>query len=128
RWQTDETKDQPAVIWEDEEAGTHTSFWNSKGKIPNCLTYGELNHEVMGLSAILRSLGYKPGDAFGIHLPMVPETVIILMALAKIGAIAVPVFSGYGVAAIEARLNAVQAKALFTCDGFSRRGRKFDAF
>ncbi|MBL8183059.1 MAG: AMP-binding protein, partial [Blastocatellia bacterium] len=127
RWQTDEMKDQPAVIWEDEGPGIHTSF-GSRGYAPNCLTYAELNHEVTALAAILRSLEYKPGDSFGIHLPMVPETIIILMAIAKIGGIALPVFSGYGVSAIEARLKAVGAKALFTCDGFLRRGKAFDAF
>ena len=127
RWQTDEMKDQPAVIWEDEGSGIHTSF-ASRGYKPNHLTYEQLNHEVTALGAILRSLGYKPGDAFGIHLPMAPETIIVLMALAKIGAIAVPVFSGYGASAVEARLNAVGAKALFTCDGFMRRGKPVDAF
>jgi acetyl-CoA synthetase len=54
---------------------------------------------------------------------MIPETVIVLLALARIGAIAVPLFSGYGPAAIEARLNDVGAKALFTCDAFPRRGQ-----
>ena len=46
------------------------------------------------------------------------ETVVALLAINRIGAIAVPVFSGYGVDAIASRLNAVGAKALFTCDGF----------
>ena len=44
-------------------------------------------------------------------------------ALTKVGAIAVPLFSGYGPQAIETRLNDVNAKALFACDGFFRRGK-----
>src|SRR5207249_3677844 len=76
----------------------------------------------------LRQQGFKKGDAIGIHLPMIPETVIALLAIGRIGAIAVPVFSGYGISAVEARLKAVNATALFTCKEFSRRGKRFDAF
>jgi len=76
----------------------------------------------------LRFYGLGKGDAVGIHLPMFLETVIALLAIGRIGAIAVPVFSGYGVSAIENRLNAVGAKALFTCYGFPRRGKIFNAF
>lgn len=106
---------QPAVIWEGEEGFTRT------------LTYGELEREVARWAAGLQSLGIAKGDAVGIHLPMVPETVVSLLALAQIGAIATPLFSGYGPAAIEARLNDVQAKALITCDGFPRRGKWINA-
>lgn len=115
RWQTDEMKDQPAIIWEGEEGGTRT------------LTYGELMNEVEYCSASLRNLGLAKGDAIGIHMPMVPETVIALLSIGRIGAIAVPVFSGYGIEAIVSRMKAVKAKALFTSDGFSRRGKHFDA-
>ncbi len=128
RWQTDEMKDQPAVIWEDEGPNIHVSFWLRKGPIPNTLTYAELAHEVKGCSAALRALEFGPGDAIGIHLPMVPETIIALLAIAHVGAIAVPVFSGYGASAIAARMNAVGARALFTCDGFRRRGKDIDTF
>jgi acetyl-CoA synthetase len=57
---------------------------------------------------------------------MLPETVAGLLAINWIGCIAVPVFSGYGVDAIATRLNAVGAKALFTCFGTNRRGKAFD--
>src|SRR5688572_3354859 len=116
RWQTDEMKDQPALIAESEDDE------------PQELTYGELLQEVEEVSEGLRLLGFSQGDAIGIHLPMMIETVVALLAINRIGAIAVPVFSGYGVEAISSRLNAVNAKALFTCEGFSRRGKIFDAF
>lgn len=101
---------QPAIIWEGEEGTTRT------------FTYSELHSEVECIAAGLRTLGIGKGDAAGIHLPMIPETAAALLALARIGAIAVPLFSGYGTAAIEARLRDVGAKALFTCDAFPRRG------
>ncbi|KXK07412.1 MAG: acetyl-coenzyme A synthetase [Acidobacteria bacterium OLB17] len=59
---------------------------------------------------------------------MTIETVAVLLSINRIGAIAMPLFSGYGVDAIASRLNAIKAKALFTCDGFPRRGKFYDAF
>ncbi len=116
RWQTDEMKDQPAVIWEGED-----------GSIVK-LSYSELLWKVKLFAGGLAGIGIKKGDAVGIHLPMIAETVIALIAIGRIGAIAVPVFSGYGVDAIASRMNAVGAKILITCDGFRRRGKLIDAF
>ena len=115
RWQTEEMKDQPAVIWEG-EAGE-----------PQTLTYDGLISWVGIFSSALRANGIGRGDAVGIHLPMIWETVVSLLAINRIGAIAVPVFSGYGVEAIASRLNAVNAKALFTCSGFRRRSKWVNA-
>lgn len=116
RWIGTEIEDQPAIIEEDEE-GRMTSW-----------SYSSLLYHVELCAAGLLENGLGKGDAIGIHLPMIGETVITLLAIARIGAIAVPVFSGYGVDAIASRLNAVEAKALFTCNGFSRRGKFYDAF
>ncbi|CAN5573842.1 AMP-binding protein [soil metagenome] len=115
RWQTDEMKGQPAVIWEGEEGKVRT------------LSYAELLYEVEVISASLRKRGLGKGDAIGIHLPMMIETVVALLAIGRIGAIAVPVFSGYGIEAISSRLSSVGAKALFTVDGFPRRGKEVNA-
>ena len=78
-----------AIIWEGEEGATRI------------VTYAELRTLVDSCGAGLRKLGVKKGDAVAIHLPMLPETVIALIACARIGAVAVPLFSGYGPAAIE---------------------------
>jgi acetyl-CoA synthetase len=106
--------DQPAVIWEGEEGGTVT------------LTYKELLANVDACVEKLCDLDIHKGDAVGIHLPMLPETVVSLLAINRLGAIAVPVFSGYGIDAITSRMEAVGAKLLITCDGFPRRGKPFD--
>lgn len=116
RWAEGDTEHQLAVIWEGEEGQSR------------CMTYAELKKAVQACATGLRINGIKKGDAVGIHLPMMIETVIALLAINRIGAIAVPVFSGYGVEAISTRLNAVEAKAIFTCDGFPRRGKVFRAF
>ncbi len=114
RWQTDEMKDQPAVIWEGEDGGVRT------------LDYEMLATNVDACVEVLTELEIAKGDAVGIHLPMMPETVVALLAINRIGAIAVPGFSGYGVEAIASRLNAVKAKGLFTCNETVRRGKPFD--
>ena len=116
RWQTDEMKDQPALIWEGEEGE------------PRQFSYAELFQEVEYCAAGLRMNGLQKGDAITIHLPMIPETVVALLAIGRIGATAVPVFSGYGVEAIAARMNAVGAKAIIACDGFTRRGKAVNAY
>lgn len=105
-----QTEKRPAVIWEGEEGESRT------------LTYGELNHQVNQAANALRSLGLDKGDAIGIYMPMTPEIVVALLAIAKIGGIILPLFSGYGAGAVATRLADANAKALFTADGFFRRG------
>lgn len=104
------TESQPALIWEG-EAGERRG-----------LSYGELHVLVCQAAGGLRGLGLGPGDAIGIFMPMVPEIVVALLAIAKIGGIILPLFSGYGPGAVASRLIDSEAKALFTADGFPRRG------
>ena len=63
------------------------------------------------------------GDAVGLFLPMLPETVAALFAVAKLGAVFLPIFSGYGADAVAVRLEDAGAVALVTADGFTRRGQ-----
>ncbi|MEO8574410.1 MAG: AMP-binding protein [Pyrinomonadaceae bacterium] len=115
RWQTDEMRDQPAVIWEGEEGE------------PQGISYKHLLSVVSTYAGLLRHEGFGKGDAIGIHLPMMLDTVEVLLAINRIGAIAVPVFSGYGVDAIASRMNAVRARGLVTFDGVTRRGKEINA-
>ncbi|MFO7537179.1 MAG: AMP-binding protein [Chloroflexota bacterium] len=101
----------PALIWEGEEETVRS------------LTYGELATAVNRCANGLRELGLGKGDGIGLYLSMTPEICVALLAIAKIGGVILPLFSGYGVGAIETRLNDAQAKALITADGFFRRGR-----
>src|SRR5439155_13342866 len=87
------------------------------------LTYEELREQVNRMAAALNSLGLGKGDGIGVFMPMVPEIVIAMLAIIKIGGIFLPLFSGFGAAAIVSRLNDAEAKALFTADGTSRRGK-----
>ena len=86
-------------------------------------TYGELDRETCRLAAGLKSLGIGPGDAVGIFMPMLPETVAAFYAAARVGAITVPLFSGFGPDAIATRLNDASAKLTITVDASRRRGQ-----
>jgi acetyl-CoA synthetase len=100
-----------AVIYEGEEGVTRR------------LTYGELAAAVRRCAAGLRSLGVKPGDRVGIFLPLTPECAIATLAVAAIGAIYTPIFSGYASDAIAGRLRDCETSVLITADGFLRRGQ-----
>jgi acetyl-CoA synthetase len=87
------------------------------------LTYKELREEVNKMAVALRNLGLGKGDAIGVFMPMVPEIVVAMLAIIKIGGIFLPLFSGFGAAAIVSRLKDADTKALFTADGTFRRGK-----
>ena len=108
------TENLPALIWESEEGITKT------------LTYADLYRQVNQAANALRQLGLGKGDPIGLFMPMVPEIVVALLAIAKIGGIILPLFSGYGSGAIATRLIDAGAKAMFTADGFFRRGKPID--
>ncbi|MEJ7695313.1 MAG: AMP-binding protein [Candidatus Limnocylindrales bacterium] len=67
-----------------------------------------------------------PGDRVGILLPMLPETVVAVLAVSRLGAIFTPIFSGYAAPAIATRLTDCGARLLITADGFLRRGTWVD--
>ncbi len=111
RYREAESRDKLAILWEGEP-----------GEVRK-LTYGELDREVCRLSGALRRLGVRPGDRVGIFMPMCPEVAISVLATAKVGAVIIPLFSGYGAEAISARLRDGEAKVLICADGFYRRGQ-----
>lgn len=100
-----------AITWETENGDTRK------------LTYGDLYLEVNKFANALKKLGVEKGDRVGIYMPMVPEIVIGFLAAMKIGAIVIPIFSGFGGHALASRLNIAGAKVLLTADGSVRRGK-----
>src|SRR6266545_1154250 len=104
------TPDKAAVLWEGEEGATRS------------VSYAELRRMADRLANGLRTLGVGQGDAVGIFMPIAPETVAATLACAKLGAVYLPIFSGYGADAVATRLRDAGAKVLLTADGFLRRG------
>jgi acetyl-CoA synthetase len=111
RWAASELGGEEAAVWLSEDGG-RTS-----------LTWQELSDEVFRLAEGLASLGIGAGDAVGIFLPMSPQVAIASHACAHLGAVQVPIFSGFAAPAIAARLADAKAKALITADGSLRRGQ-----
>ena len=87
------------------------------------LTYGQLEDAVERTAAGLRAIGVGRGVAVGLYLPLVIENAVALLACTKLGAIAVPLFSGFGAEAIRQRLADADARVLITANGALRRGR-----
>ncbi len=86
-------------------------------------TYAELSRETAQLAEALVELGVEPGDRVAIYMPMCPEVAVASHACAHIGAVQVPIFSGFAAHAIAQRLNASDAKVVICADGSFRRGR-----
>ena len=86
------------------------------------LSFGELRDLVSRLAGALSGLGVGRGDAVAVFLPMGLEAVASLLAVARIGAIFIPVFSGYGPEAVSARLQDPKPKVMVCANGFYRRG------
>ena len=86
-------------------------------------TYAELAAASARCAAGLRAIGLGRGDVVALYMPMVPEVAAGFFAIASIGAVALPLFSGFGPAAVAGRLRDASAKAVITADGTMRRGR-----
>jgi acetyl-CoA synthetase len=87
------------------------------------LTFAELKREVDRFAAGLTRLGVGKGDRVALFMPPVPEAAVAVMGCAKIGAISVPAFSGYGSESLATRLQGAEAKVLVTVDSTTRRGK-----
>ena len=106
--------DEVALVWEGEDGSIRR------------YTRGELRAEVDRAARAMAALGVAHGDRVGIFMPMLPETVVAVLAVSKLGAISTPIFSGFGAPAVASRLADCEAKLLVTANGFFRRGRVVD--
>jgi acetyl-CoA synthetase len=111
RW-AEQTPDVAAALWQSEDGQRHG------------LTYRELSDRVTRFAEALVALGVGPGDRVAYFLPMSPEISIVSHACAHIGAIQVPIFSGFAAPAVAQRFRHSEAKVVVTADGSLRRGRE----
>jgi acetyl-CoA synthetase len=111
KWLEGPSAERTAIVWEGEP-----------GEVRR-LTYRELRAEVARFTDALRGLGVERGDRVALFMPMTPEVAIATLACASLGAVVLPLFSGYGASAISSRLNDAEAAVLVCSDGFYRRGR-----
>ncbi|WP_322348737.1 AMP-binding protein [Orrella marina] len=116
RWSDDTfTADRPAIIAERESGHCQQ------------VTYKELAQKVRAFANGLRQIGIKRGDRVGMLMENGVEANVSLIAISYIGAVAVPLFTGFGVDAIISRLASCDARLILATTGFPRRGRFVDA-
>jgi len=102
--------DRIAILWEGEPGDRRS------------LTFQQLHDEVLALTRGLRGLGVVPGDRVVLHLGWLPETVVAMLACARIGAVYTIIPTPLPAEALADRLEALAPKILFTQDGAWRRG------
>ncbi|MEY4436591.1 MAG: hypothetical protein RL100_55 [Actinomycetota bacterium] len=87
------------------------------------LTYAQLTEEVKRAANVLTGLGIQAGDRVAIYMPMIPEAVIAMQAVARIGAVHSVVFGGFSADSLSTRIEDAQAKLVITADGGYRKGK-----
>ncbi|MBO0782634.1 MAG: acetate--CoA ligase [Ktedonobacteraceae bacterium] len=100
-----------AFYWEGDEGETRT------------ITYEQLYTMTNQLAKGLQNLGVKKGDRVAIYMPAIPEQVVALLAVARLGAVHTVIFGGFAASALSDRINDAQAKVVITADGNYRGGK-----
>jgi acetyl-CoA synthetase len=90
------------------------------------LTYAEASRQVTQLAEALRELGVEAGDRVALYMPMSPAAAVAAHACAHLGAVHVPIFSGFAAPAIASRLEDSQAKVAICADWSLRRGKRIE--
>ena len=101
----------PAVKFEREDG--------TKGTI----SFSELDRMTGKMAGAMLKLGIRKGDRVGIYMPPNPESIISLYSIMRIGAVAVPIFSGYGHEAVSTRIDDAGIRFLFSLSKYSRKGK-----
>jgi acetyl-CoA synthetase len=103
--------DRVALLWEGEPGDSRA------------VTYAELTDEVKRLANVLEGLGIGAGDRVAIYLPMIPEAIAAMLAVARIGAIHSVVFGGFSADSLRSRIDDAGARLVITADGGYRKGK-----
>ena len=103
-------KNQRALVWEGQLGETRTE------------TYLELSRKVNAFAAGLRDLGVEAGDVVTLHMPVIPELVVAMLACARIGAVHAVVYAGFSAEALATRMAESESAYLVVSDGYYRRG------
>jgi len=103
--------DRVALLWEGEPGDERR------------VTYAELTEEVKRLANVLEGLGIGEGDRVAIYLPMIPEAVAAMLAVARIGAVHSVVFGGFSADSLRTRIDDAGARLVITADGGYRKGK-----
>jgi acetyl-CoA synthetase len=104
--------DQTAIIWEGDDPARDKN-----------ISYSDLHRQVCRMANVLKSLGASRGDRVTIYMPMIPETAVVMLACARIGAIHSVVFGGFSPDSLAGRIIDCESKLVVTCDEGVRGGK-----
>jgi acetyl-CoA synthetase len=90
------------------------------------LSWAEMSRQVTQLAEYLTELGVREGDRVALYMPMCPAVAVASHACAHIGAVQVPIFSGFAAPAVASRLEDSQAKVVICADWSLRRGKRIE--
>lgn len=110
-----EDPNKPAIIYEGDEPGT--------GRI---ISYGELLKDVCKLAQALVKAGVKKGDTVAVYLPMIPEAIVTLLAIVRIGAVHSVVFAGFSLTSLRDRIVDADSRIVITADESKRGGKTIE--
>ena len=100
-------------------------LWEGEPGDQRQISYAELTDEVKRVASVLEGLGIGAGDRVAIYLPMIPEAVAAMLAVARVGAIHSVVFGGFSADSLRSRIDDAGAKLVITADGGYRKGKVF---
>ncbi|GAA1699032.1 acetate--CoA ligase [Microbacterium sediminicola] len=103
--------DRVALLWEGEPGDQRQ------------VTYAELTAEVKRVANVMEGLGIGQGDRVAIYLPMIPEAIAAMLAVARIGAVHSVVFGGFSADSLRSRIDDAGARLVITADGGYRKGK-----
>ena len=107
----------------EEGRGDKVAFhWVGEPGDTRTLTYADLQDEVSRAANALVELGVETGELVAIYMPMIPETVIAMLACARLGAPHTVVFGGFSADALSGRIKDCDARVVVTADGGYRKG------
>ena len=99
--------------------------WEGEPGDSRSLTYAELTLEVKRAANVLTKLGIGQGDRVALYMPQIPEAIIAMLAIARLGAVHSVVFGGFSAESLRARIEDADAKLVITADGGWRKGKVF---
>ena len=112
--------------WAAERPDEEALVWQSEDGLRTALSWAEASRQTVQLAEALVELGVRAGERVAIFMPMCPAVAVASHACAHIGAVQVPIFSGFAAPAITSRLEDSQAKVVLSADWSLRRGRRME--
>ena len=112
--------------WAERRPGAVAAIFRGEDGLRREWTFAELSAEVTRVAEGLVRLGVQPGDRVALYMPMSPEVAVASHACAHVGAVQVPIFSGFAAPAVAQRLQDSEAKVVLCADRSLRRGNVLD--